>query len=73
MQTKPGYKLVALWESPRKTNRVELYKADGSGYYYRSTVPGFDGYVGNDLTLAQAVDWTERYVAGNWKRSEVQS
>jgi hypothetical protein len=50
-------KLIGRWESRSGNHVVELWKAEGSGYYYRSA--GASGYLGNDITEQSAIDLIE--------------
>jgi hypothetical protein len=43
----PGDRKVARWESKGGSHIVELWKLDGSGWYYRATNAG--GYLGNEF------------------------
>ena len=45
--------LIARWESRGGTHVAELWKATGSGYYTES--PSHRGYLGNDISEAQAI------------------
>ncbi len=53
---------IARWESKGGRYVAELYKADGSGFYYNSN-NGSGGYLGNDVSEAQAIAMMEQRCA----------
>ena len=50
-------RLIARWESKGGAYVAELYKAEGSGFYFRGD--GCLGYLGNDITEEQALAYIE--------------
>lgn len=48
-------KIIARWESKGGAYFAELYKADGSGFYYKGS--GCGGYLGNDITEQAAINF----------------
>jgi hypothetical protein len=50
-------KTIARWESRGGAYFAELYKAEGSGYYYKGS--GCGGYLGNDVSEEQALAMLE--------------
>lgn len=54
-------KVIAQWQSKGGRYIATLYKAEGSGYYYRGE--GCSGYFGNDITEERAIALMEERCA----------